>query len=150
MARNYYLSDTQATRETLAIEHQEEFWAQSVKPLEEIQLWAYSKEKTVRIGTNLSEESKTILVEFLRANSEVFAWSHEDMSRMDPKVITHRLNIRLEVKLVIQCKRSFTPDRSQATKEEVGNLVKSEFIKEVNYPTWPAKVVMVKKANGKS
>ena len=88
-------------------------------------------------------------MKFLRANSEVFVWSHEDMSGIDPKVITHRLNICPEVKLVIQCKRSFAPERSQAIQEEVEKLLKSRFIREVNYPGWLANVVLVKKANGK-
>ena len=87
-------------------------------------------------------------MEFLLANSEVFAWSHEDMPGIDLKVITHNLNIRLEVKPVIQHKRSFTLERSQAIKEDSGMLVWSVFIGEVNCPSWLANVVMVKKANG--
>lgn len=64
-------------------------------------------EQTVEVGTNFPEESKRTLVEFLRANSEVFAWSHEDMPGIYSKVITHRLNIRPDIKPVIQRKRSF-------------------------------------------
>lgn len=100
-ARICYLLDTQMTEETVAIEHREELRAQSVKPLEEISLWEDLKEQTVRIGTNLLEESKKILMAVLRANSEVFAWLHEDMPGIDPKLITHKLNIHPEVKPVI-------------------------------------------------
>lgn len=140
------------TEETIVIEHQEELQAQLVEPVEplvEISLWADSKERTVRISTNLLKESKMVVMEFLRANSVVFAWSHEDMSGIDPRVITQKLNIRPEVKLVIQRKRSFTQERSQEIKEEVGKLVKSKFTKEVNYPSWLANVVMVKKGKRK-
>ena len=30
---------------------------------------------------------------FLRDNQDVFTWSHEDMPRIDPLVIVHRLNV---------------------------------------------------------
>lgn len=135
--------------ETMAIEHREELRAQPVKPLEEISLWEDLKEWTVRIGTNLLGESKKILMEFLRANSEVFAWSHNDMPGIDPKFITHKLSLHPEVKPVIQRKRIFASKRSQVIKEEFKKLLKSRFIREVNYPSWLANVVTVKKANGK-
>ena len=119
----------------MAIEHREEFRAQPIEPLEEISLWVDSKERTVKLGAHLSEDSKRCLMDFLRANSEVFTWSHEDMLGIDPNVITHRLNIRPKVKLVIQRKRSFASEKRQAIQEEVGKLLKSRYIKEVNYPS---------------
>lgn len=59
--------------ETMAIEHWEEIRAEPVEPSKEILLWKDSKERTVRIGTNLPEEFKKTLMEFLLANNEIFA-----------------------------------------------------------------------------
>jgi hypothetical protein len=36
---------------------------------------------------------KEDLVAFLRRNSDVFAWSHEDMPEIDLSVIVHKLNM---------------------------------------------------------
>lgn len=69
------------------------------------------------IGANLPDEAKKALVGFFRANSEVFAWSHEDMLRIDPKVISHKVNVRPDAKSVIQRKRSFAFKRSKAIEE---------------------------------
>ena len=41
----------------------------------------------------MKEKTKQDLVQFLKENIDVFAWNHEDMSGIDPNVITHRLNV---------------------------------------------------------
>ena len=89
------------------------------------------------------------LIYFLRKNIDVFAWSHEDMPGIDPNIITHRLNVHPSFKPVRQKKRVFAPERDNAIKEEVQKLTLVKFIQEVYYPDWLAKVVMVKKTNGK-
>ena len=43
----------------------------------------------------------------------------------------------------------FAPERDNAIKDGVQKLIVVKFIREVYYPDWLAKVVMVKKANGK-
>jgi hypothetical protein len=50
-------------------------------------------DRVVKIGSQLPEESKAKLSEFLRNNLDVFAWTHEDMPGIDPDIISHRLNI---------------------------------------------------------
>ena len=43
--------------------------------------------KTTRIGMTLSPEMRTRLIEFLKENLDVFAWSHEDMPGISPRII---------------------------------------------------------------
>ena len=43
--------------------------------------------KTTRIGTTLSPEMRTRLIQFLKENLDVFTWSHENMLGISPKVI---------------------------------------------------------------
>ena len=71
------------------------------------------------------------------------------MPRINPCVITHRLNVSASKKPIHQKKRVFDLEGDNAIKEEVHKLVSAEFIREVYYPDWLANVVMVKKANGK-
>ena len=69
--------------------------------------------------------------------------------RVDPVVITHRLNVNPSFKQVKQKRRSFAPKRQKAINEEVGKLLQAKAIREVEYPEWLANVVLVKKTNGK-
>ena len=69
-----------------------------VEALEEVELVEGKTTKAIRIGTTLSPEMRSMLVQFLKENLDVFAWSHEDMLGISPKVIEHKLNVNLEMK----------------------------------------------------
>ena len=101
------------------------------------------------IGSQLMEELKGPLTQFLRQNKDVFVWKQADMGGIDPTVITHRLNVSPSFKPVKKKRRSFAPKRQKAINEEVGKLLQAGAIKEVEYPEWLANVVLVKKANSK-
>ncbi|XP_050256497.1 uncharacterized protein LOC126701998 [Quercus robur] len=88
-----------ATKEnhTWMIEEKEE---DKVEALEIVELVKGKTAKTTRIGTTLSPEMKTRLVQFLKEKLDVFAWSHEDMPGISSKVIQHKLSVDLEMKSV--------------------------------------------------
>ena len=92
---------------------------------------------------------KDELVKFLKKNLDVFAWSHEDMSGIDKRVIEHSLNVDPTKKPFQQKRRVFALEWNKAIMEEVEKLLTAGFIREVYYPKWIANVVMVKKSNGK-
>ena len=123
--------------------------AEPTEALENIPLDESDIEKYTMVEAELEENTKKDLVQFLKENVDVFAWSHEDIPAIDPGVITHRLNVSLSFMPIQQKKRVFTPERDNANKDEVHKLMAAEFIREVYYPDWLANVVMVKKANGK-
>ena len=129
----------------------EERWivAEPIEVLEDFPLDESNSEKFTRIKTSIEEKTKQDLVQFLKKSTDVFAWSHEDMPRIDPRVITHRLNVSSSYKLVCQKRRVFTLEWDNAIKEEVQKLETLEFVLKGYYPDWLANVVMVKKANGK-
>ena len=79
------------------IEEKEE---DKVEALEEVELVEGKTTKTTRIGTTLSPEMRLMLIQFLKENLDVFAWSHEDMPGRSPKVIEHKLNMNPEKKPV--------------------------------------------------
>ncbi|KAM1166549.1 hypothetical protein ACFX2G_026265 [Malus domestica] len=78
-------------------------------------------------------------------NTEVFAWSYEDMPGISPDIICHRLSIDPKTKPVRQKRRSYDAERYEAMKAEVEKLKGLGFVRKVNYPTWVANVVLVKK-----
>ena len=71
------------------------------------------------------------------------------MGGIDPAVITHKMNVSPSFKLVKQNRRSFTLERQKAINEEVDKLLQANAIREVEYPEWLAKVVLIKKENDK-
>ena len=67
-----------------------------VEPIEElvaVPLDDSNLKKFTRIRTSMGEKMKQNLVGFLWNSTYVFAWSYEDMLRIDPSVITHCLNV---------------------------------------------------------
>ena len=100
------------------------------------------------IGSKLAEDLRSLLINFLRQNKEVFAWKQEDMGGINPAIITHRLNVSPSFKPVKQKRRSFAPERQKSINEEVSKLLQAGVIREVEYPEWLANVVLVKKVNG--
>ena len=85
----------------------EEKTPEIVKKLETIELVEGSPKKTTQIGMNLSPETKEGIVDFLKDNLDVFAWSQEDMPGIPASIIQHRLNVDPEKKPVQQRRRVF-------------------------------------------
>jgi hypothetical protein len=90
-----------------------------------------------------------VLVDFLRANVEVFAWSPSYMSGIPREVAEHSLDIRAGARPVKQSLRRFNEEKRRAIGEEVHKLLAAGFIKEVFHPEWLANPVLVKKKGGK-
>ena len=99
-----------------------------VEDLEEISLDKSRPERTTRMGMLASPLIRQDLVAFLRINQDVFAWSHEDMPRIDPSVIVHKLNVNPASSPIRQKKRVFAQERDKAIVEEVRKLLEASFI----------------------
>ena len=67
--------------------------SESVERLKEIILDGSRLDRTTKIGTLASPTVHLALTTFLRANQDVFAWSHEDILGIDPSVMVHKLNV---------------------------------------------------------
>jgi hypothetical protein len=62
--------------------------------------------------TNLPPKVKESLVQFLKSNKDVFAWTHEDMPGIDTSVISHKLNVNPSLRPIKQKRRVFAPERN--------------------------------------
>ena len=94
----------------------------------DISLDESNPERCTKVGVDLKGKIKEDLVQFLKKNIDVFAWSHKDMPGIDPSVITHRLNVCPSFKPIRQKKRVFAPERGNAVKDEVQKLMVVKFI----------------------
>jgi hypothetical protein len=90
-----------------------------------------------------------VLVDFLCANADIFAWSPSDMPGIPWEVAEHSLDILPHSHAVQQRLRHFDEERRRAIGVELRKLLEVRFIKEVFHPTWLANPVLVKKKNGK-
>jgi hypothetical protein len=90
-----------------------------------------------------------VLVDFLHANADIFAWSPSDMPDIPREVAEHSLDILPYSRAVQQRLRRFDEERRRAIRAELWKLLEARFIKEVFHPTWLANPVLVKKKNGK-
>jgi hypothetical protein len=90
-----------------------------------------------------------VLVDFLRANADIFAWSPSDMSGIPREVVEHSLDILPHSHAVQQRPRRFDEERRRAIGVELRKLLEAGFIKEVFHPTWLANPVLMKRKNGK-
>ncbi|KAM1089810.1 hypothetical protein ACFX19_017736 [Malus domestica] len=113
-------------------------FTQQAQPAEELEKVSISKDypdRMVKIGTTLSPPIRLALIFFLQENTEVFAWSYEDMPSISLNIICHHLSINPKTKPVRQKQRSYDAERYEAMKAEVEKLKGISFIREVNYPT---------------
>ena len=96
-----------------------------------------------------TEEERARLQEVLKANADVFTWTHSDMTGISLVNASHKFNVLPFAKPVQKRVRRFHPDRHQIIQAKVDNLLKARFIREVKYPEWLANVVVVPKKGGK-
>jgi hypothetical protein len=90
-----------------------------------------------------------VLIDFLRANVNIFAWSSSDMPSISKKVAEHALEIRAGSRPVKQRLRRFDEEKRKVIGKEIHKLLKAGFIKEVHHPEWLTNPILVKKKNRK-
>jgi hypothetical protein len=105
--------------------------------------------KVLRVSSTLDPKQEVVLVDFLLANANIFAWSASDMLGIPREVAENSLDILPHSRAVQQRLRRFDEEQRRAIGVELRKLLKARFIKEVFHPTWLANLVLVKKKNGK-
>jgi hypothetical protein len=69
-----------------------------------------------------------VLIDFLRANAEIFAWSPSDMPDIPRDVADHSLDIRAGARPMKQSLRRFDEEKRRAIGEEVHKLMAAGFM----------------------
>ena len=121
----------------------------TIEELDEVQIHPRLVDHKVQIGAQLDPRLRADLITFLRERHDCFAWSHQDMTGIDPDMMIHQLRVDPDYPPVRQKRRKFAPERNLIINEEVQKLLDNGAIKEVQYPEWLANVVVVRKKNGK-
>jgi hypothetical protein len=103
----------------------------------------------VIVGKVLEEAEEARMIQFLRNNKDVFAWSLADLKGTSRDVMEHVLNVDPKSKPVGQRLRTMSEKREKAEQREVQKLLDIGVIREVQFSYWLANEVMVPKKNGK-
>ena len=106
-------------------------------------------EKFFQVGSQLPQQKREELVEFLKQNIDVFAWNTYEAPGVDPDFICHHLNVNPLVIPKKQLPRRPSKEHAEAVRQEVMKLKQAGAIKEVFYPEWLANTFVVKKKSGK-
>ena len=86
-------------------------------------------EKFFQVGAQLPHQEKEELIEFLKRNIDVFAWSAYEAFRVDLSFIFHYLNVNPSVTPKKQPPRRSSKDYSDTVKDEVIKLKQVRSIK---------------------
>ena len=87
--------------------------------------------KLFQNGSQLPRQEKEELIEFLRRNIDVFAWSAYKASGVDPEFICHHLKVNPLITPKKQPPRHPSKEHAEAVREEVTKLRQAGAIKEV-------------------
>jgi hypothetical protein len=117
-------------------------------PMKTIQIGADASQTTY-IMRYLNTKLKLVLVTFLWANVDVFAWQPSQMPGIPREVIEHHLKIYPDVRPVQQKPRKQSIKRQNFIGEEIKKLLDVGFIRDVHHPRWLANPVVIRKAGGK-
>ena len=98
-------------------------------------LFEGNAEKEIVLGGDLTPEAEEQLLQCLRKNADVFAWSSEDIPGVSRQIIEHHLNIYPGSNPLKQRLRKASLERQEIIKEEVAKLLKAGIIQELNYTT---------------
>ncbi|XP_072064597.1 uncharacterized protein [Arachis hypogaea] len=102
-----------------------------------------AEERFTFVNKNLPHELKEPLVEMIRANRDLFAWTPADMPGIDPKIMSHHLAVKAEARLVAQRRRKMSAERAEEVAKQTASLLEAGFIREVDYSTWLSNVVLI-------
>ena len=106
------------------------------------------KEKLVKIGVNFPKDMKDELIALLKWFEEIFAWSYQDMPRLDTKIVVHKISIKSESPLVWQALWRMKSETILKIKE-VEKQLNAGFLTIISYSNWVANIVPMPKKDGK-
>ena len=86
---------------------------------ESVDFGTFDQPRELKIGSSLSLDERSRLIDLLRSYLDVFAWSYEDMPGLDPFIVQHHLPILPHARPVKQKLRRLHPRWSVQVKEEI-------------------------------
>ena len=99
----------------------------------------------IMIRADCSLEEIQIYTALFKEYRGIFAWTYEEMPRIDPWIVEHEIKTYLGVKPVRQKLRVVNPKKAPAIKAKIEKLLKVSFIYHVPLTEWVSNLVAVNK-----
>jgi hypothetical protein len=104
--------------------------------------------ENVFVGADFSPEEIQIYTNLFKEFHNIFAWSYEEMSGIDLKIVEHEITTYPDTKPVRQKLRPVNPKKEAAINLEVEKLLKAGFIYPIHLTQWVSNPVPVNKKQG--
>lgn len=85
------------------------------------------------LSASLTTELQDGVLALLREYQDVFAWTYGEMPRLDLRLVTHKLNVKVGTTPVKQAPRYFRPELEIQIKQEIQKLLDFGFIKPIKH-----------------
>ena len=102
----------------------------------------------VYVGQNCSVDESEAYKALFKEFCDIFVWSYEEMSGIDPSIMVHEIKTYPTAKPVRQKLRQVHPQKAAAIKAEIEKLLKASFIYPIPLMEWASNVVPVNKKQG--
>ena len=101
--------------------------------------------ENIFIGQNSSPEEVRTYTTLFKEFRDVFTWTYEEITGIDPSTVAHDIKTYLDAKPVHQKLRQVHPRKETTIKEEVEKLLNAGFILPIPLTKWVSNIVLVKK-----
>ena len=99
-----------------------------IEDTREVNIGSSKNPKLVHIAASLSQDQADLLFEVLREKIGRFAWSYQDMPRLDPKLVVHHLAVDPKIKPVRKKLRKMHPKVALLVKAELERMLVAKVI----------------------
>ena len=106
------------------------------------------KVKNVYIGASCSPDEIEEYTKIFKEFCDIFSWSYEEMSGIDPCLVKHEIKTYPNAKPVRQRLHAVYPRRAPTIKAEIEKLLKDDFIYPIPLMEWVSNPVLVDKKQG--
>jgi hypothetical protein len=104
--------------------------------------------KNVHIGASCSSDEVVTYTSLFKKFHDIFAWSYEEMSGIDPDIVIHEIKTYPDAKPVRQRLRPVHPRKAGCYQAQSEKLLKSGFIYPVALIDWVSNLVLIDKKQG--
>ena len=107
--------------------------------------WDPGRIENVYIEAECSHAEIEEYTELFKELCDIFAWSYNEMPRIDPHIVEHEIKTYPNAKPVRQRLRAVNPRKAPAIKAEIEKLLKSSFIYLVPLMEWVSNPIVMER-----
>ncbi|VFQ77991.1 unnamed protein product [Cuscuta campestris] len=117
--------------------------AEPAEDTEDVVIMEEQQEKKIKLGINISAELRSKIIQVLRENFVVFAWSVEDMPGVSKSLITHRLAVGSDAEPIPRAENTEADVLSKLSNDTPEHVSKMAHIEDLGSPSIHVQLVSI-------